>query len=186
MSIVKRVRTVFTGVAGTPWYSNMYFGGDVDDQAAVDGVATFWNGLLNFIDNDVAVLTQGEVTVITVETGVVAGLNSADPVSQNGQNAADPLPRATQLLLQLHTGEYVGGREIRGKVFLPGFCEDNTTGGVFNGAAVAAANAAAEGLRDNGVFNDGWVVYSRKNNRIDTVDTATASAKPAILRSRRD
>lgn len=186
MSIVKRVRTVFTGVAGTPWYSNLYFLGSVDNQSAVDRVATFWNGMLLMIDNDVVVTTEGEVTSITVETGVVAGLDSVDPVVQSGQNPVDPLPYSNQLLLALHTGEYVAGREVRGRCFVPGLCEDNTTGGSFNGAAVAMANTAAENLRSAGLANNDWVVYSRKNHRIDNIDSAVAARKPAVLRSRRD
>ena len=55
MATLARVRTIFTGPAGSPWYSNLYFDAATGTaQNAADAAAPFWGAVDNLKKSTVA------------------------------------------------------------------------------------------------------------------------------------
>nr|CRY97409.1 hypothetical protein [uncultured prokaryote] len=185
---VGRVRTVMTGVAGAPYYSNMYFdilggGTSFDAEPLITGVQTFWQTINGALTEPLVGTVDGVVQVYDEVTGNAIGAQSTTNETFVGSATAGGLPKATQGLIELRTGMYAGGREIRGKVFIP------SLGSVVNDGSLPKASyltqwvGAAETLRDAGL---GWCVWSRKNGVSPLVLNINAYQNFAVLRSRRD
>lgn len=198
---VARVRTVFTGVAGAPYYNNLYFENvnDLSDaQAAVDLVDSAWStlnsvlagALIGNIESEVPIIDipSGNITLVWATTGGVV-----DPTS-----AAEPLPWASQGLLRLSTNTFLGGRRVRGRVFIPGFTEAAQDAGIPSATTqTAIANMGATLIAPT---EPTLVVYSRprpadpdadppvaaRDGFASVVEGTTAWNKWAVLRSRRD
>lgn len=185
MPIMGRIRTVFTGVAGTPWYSNIYVLGTEDDAAAqVDAVGEFWATVSALMTGVVDWTVEGDVAQIDSATGDLVGVTSETPVSGSGTNAGDPLPYANQALVNWSTSVFAGGRNIKGKTFIPALCEDSNSVGTLlsasDGVITDAANALVAAL------NGSMVIYSPTNALAAEVTGASVPSKFAVLRSRRD
>lgn len=201
MPEIGRVRTVFTGVAGSPYYSNLYFLGlaiGADAQAAVDNVDVFWTslasvmniGLVGEIEAEVPVLddTTGEIVSVFTTTGGVV-----DPTSADGA-----LPWATQGLVRLATSGFIEGRRVRGRINIPGLGEASSDGGAPGTSIKASMQAAIDGLVD--ATDSTLVVWSRPKPVVPPTDpptydrlgssyvvtSASVWDKWAQLRSRRD
>jgi hypothetical protein len=132
MSLV-RVQTIWTGVAGSPYYTNLYALGPLSNNNGSD-MATAWRtflqslsgtlaaGLVATIDNEVLEFdeTNGNVTG--------AGNTIQSPVSFTA--TGDQLPHSNQLLIRWSTNGIVHNRRVRGRTFLPGAVESqNSSGG---------------------------------------------------------
>lgn len=181
-----RVRTVFTGVAGTPWYSNLYY----DDQdpggpeGAVEATRAFWARITTLISDLVSWTVEGDVAAISPGTGQIENMFTVPSQAGSGSDAAQPLPWATQGLARLETGAYFGGRRIRGRVFIPGPTEDESAIGVPAPSYGTLLNTAITELI--GSTDASLVVYSRKNFIQTPVVAGGAAPYWAVLRSRRD
>lgn len=187
MATITRVRTVFTGVAGTPWYSNQHFAGTSDSQDYTELIGDFWDQVGGSMYAAVSWSTDAFVTFIDTETGQPTGTEGVAARSGQCSGAGAPLPFANQMLINLRTGIYRGGREVRGKLFVPGLVEGSVAGGSFSGGFANAVTAAADEIRQAPVIaDDFWLVYSPKNKAAYPVTSNAASTKPAVLRSRRD
>lgn len=188
MPTISRIRTVFTGVAGTPWYSNLYIDGDGEQsEAAVEAVGEFWDAVGTVIVSQVQWEVEGEVAQIDTVSGNITGITSVDSVESAGVAGFDPLPFATQALLRLRTGEYVGGREVRGRLNIPGLLEANNAGGRPDSNLRNLINDAADQyLLGGDGLNGALVVWSRKNGTAPFVSSASCWTEWAVLRSRRD
>lgn len=178
-----RITTEWTGPPGTPWYSTHVavknFSADAGDYGAL--VVAFWEVLDGQMFNAIDGRVLETVDVFESDTGATVGVESWDGADISPSSADNPLPYATQGLLQLRTGVYVGGREIRGRMFLPGFTEDNNTTGVPNSALMGVMSSAGALLE-----NQGFYVYSPTQNVCEQITSATPWNKWAVLRSRRD
>lgn len=181
-----RVRTVLTGVAGSPWYSNLHF----DDQAsggaqgAIDAVADFWEAMEPFMSVDVDWRVEAEVMAVSPGTGNVENVFTETAAQGSGLNDVDILPTASQALLRFRTGAYVGGREIRGRMFVPGFTEAVSEGGNPTSGFLNSLNTAGEALRSGAGHQ--LLVYSRTGLIASPVTSVSGAPFWAILRSRRD
>ncbi len=182
-----RVRTVFTGVPGTPWYSNMFFDIELGEiQLAADAVGAFWTDVASLMNNNVDWEVEDSVTVLNPENGEPVGVGSVTGDSGSGTGSGNMLARATQAYIIWNTGTWLGGRQIRGRTFLPGLvvgCSDGQ-GQVQPGVVLEIATAAAALLETPG--NPTLNVYSRKNGQSLPVISGQASNQFAVLRSRRD
>lgn len=182
-----RVRTVFAGVPGTLWYSNFFFNaiGDAFNVSAVHtDTATFWSSIASRLGTPITWSVEGEVAEIDPATGDVQTIWATTPTAGVGSGGSDLLPPVCQGLIRLHTGQFVGGREIRGRCNVPGPVEFASEGaGTPTAAYVAALNSAATTLADS---TQGWGVWSRKNGEIAEISTVSTWTKWAILTSRRD
>lgn len=178
-----RVRTVFTGVAGTPYYSNLYFAGPSGADVAVEAVGAFWDVYGLSMVNELSWTVEGAVAVMDVATGEITGYENVDPVTGDGSSTGEMLPRASQALIHLHTGVYRGGREVRGRIFIPALDIAVDDDGQVASTIVTGTPGVVEDLIND---SPGWGVWSRKNGRLEDVLSGAMWAEFAMLRSRRD
>jgi len=180
-----RITTEWNGVQGSPYYTNMFFDGTLEAEAdaAATAVGVFWTAIQDQIDTALEGEVLAEHAVIDPTTGQVTDLFIGTPVTINCSNAGAALPPATQGLIRWRTGIYVGGREVRGRTFVPSPTEtSNDAPGVPSAAYIADLQPAADTL----VSSSGLVVWSRANGQIAVVTGAQVWQQWASMRSRRD
>lgn len=190
MATLWRQRTVWTGVAGAPYYST-FITEDPGADSQREDMADFWNALGGLIDNNVTWTVEGTSYEFDEVSGEVVSIeNVTDDISGMGTAGGQALPRATQALVQWRTGVYIAGRELRGRLFLPCFVEDASNDGVLDGTAKSAIEDALDILLgiDLGTqgFNGSLSVWSRTHGTHETVQSFSVSDQFAVLRSRRD
>lgn len=183
-----RVRTIFTGVQGAPYYSNLYFTGDtlLDAQEAHAKVATFWNNARTHIRAGTSITIQGDVPEIDPATGDITVMHAVTPVNWLGTDSGEMLPPATQALVQFKTGSYVGGRQIRGRMFIPAQMESDNVAGLLGSGYITFLNGLLTTLLVPTASGAQPVVWSRTHGVDPIVTSATTWLQWAVLRSRRD
>lgn len=182
-----RITTEFTGpmVAGGG-VNYLYFdqGGGTSADAH-SAVVAFWNAVKGLITSGTNMTVLGEIDIVDNVTGDIEGQESTDQVIVVGTAAGNPLPPNTQGLIRWRTGVYVGGREIRGRTFVPALTSNsNSAGGVPASTTVSTLTTAAGSLY--GDPDSELVVWSKTHGQFATVTSASVWSKFATLRSRRD
>jgi len=196
--VFMRVRTVFTGVAGAPFYNNLYF--DAPDtlagaQGAVDLVDTAWTTLTSIMAGSLFGTTEADVPVIDIPSGQMIGSYATSPGVIDPTSAAEPLPWATQGLVRLSTADFINGRQVRGRIYVPGLTEASQSTGQPNSSTIASlANMAAVLVASTAAD---LFIYSRPHPDPDDPDVTIDGVASlvtggsgwdqfAVLRSRRD
>jgi hypothetical protein len=188
MTNLIRIRTVWTGVAGAPYYTNLYYTdtGSVGDAIAAQGriANELQNRLTGFIGGMIATV-QGQIPVISDVSGqIVSEYNISDHVI-TFTGSGEQLPRQVQGLITWDTGSFVAGRRLRGRTFWPGAMEtQNSPGGVPSTAYVAQLNGIALNLLGNP--GPPARVFSRTHLTSAVITAGNAWSQWANLRSRRD
>lgn len=186
MSNIWRVRTIINGGSGASQLATHYFdqaaGGTA--QAAANAVRSFWDSLKNNLHSSYTFQVDQAVEDIDVATGQPTGLTAVTAAVVTGADSSDPLPWATQGLAEWRTGVYLGGREIRGRTFIPGNVEENNVLGVPKAIFVAQITTSATTLASDPLSS--LCVYSTKKRAIGVVTAGQGWDKWAVLRSRRD
>lgn len=125
MSLV-RVQTMWTGVAGSPYYTNLYAIGPATTNNGQD-LATAWHtylvSLATFLRSPMVATIDAEILEFDETTGIVTGANSTIQGPVSFTNLTDPLPPANQALLQWTTNGIVHNRRVRGRTNIPGVME---------------------------------------------------------------
>ena len=184
MALLYRVVTRFTGPPGAPYFNTTYW----DDLALSDAsnaagqVAAWWSEIAPGLRDDMDIAIEPEVAHVESTTGEVIGVSVVSAAVTQPTNTADPLPLASQGLMRLRTGSYTGGRELRGRMFIPGMTEGQTTDGRLTTATVDSLNASAAAE----LVVPGLVVYSPTHHVFAAVTAGSMWQDLAILRSRRD
>ena len=188
MTILRRVRTVATGVAGTPWYSNFHFTWvSGTEQDHLDLISNWWSAIVAQLDNTVTWNTEDDMALIDDATGNITGVETGTGSAVVGAETANALPPANQGLVHWFTSSFVGGRQLRGRTFIPGMCVDQTTSvGALQPATRTDFAAAADDLIANSSTPGPFRVLSRTNGTSAVVDTASVPSFVAVMRSRRD
>lgn len=146
MSLV-RVQTTWTGVAGSPYYTNLYAIGPSSTNNGND-LADAWRTFLvaqtSFLSTGMVATIDPELLEFDETTGNVTGTGSTiqAPVSFTG--TGDVLPRSNQLLIRLTTDGIVHNRRVKGRINLPGHLEANNNADGTPG--VALTNSVATGI----------------------------------------
>lgn len=176
------------GVAGTPWYTNMYFslvGGS--GQAVVDAVQTFWTSWAASLDNSNIITIEGDTALVDDVTGNITGIDSVTTRTVTPTGATSALPPANQLVMNSFTSTFIGGRQLRGRTYIPGLLQSAADG---NGAVVAAIRTAVvthgTSLITNTAGPGPFRIWSRQNGVSAVVNAVTSPTKFGVLRSRRD
>lgn len=180
-----RVRTSATGIQGGNWVSTMYFNSAAGTPAqAHAAVVAFWTAVKTQVSTNVQMVTEGDVFTIDSATGNTLAVTAVAPVATLGTAAGTPIAAASQGLVRLLTGVYVGGRQIRGRLFVWG----PITSALLNGGSSVAYRAAIDAACATLVAtaNADWVVYSRKNGVFSTITSAVTWTDLGVMRSRRD
>jgi hypothetical protein len=185
VDLMLRIRVAWGNITNGPAVSTFYTTGSVQSDAntATTAVASLMTSLQPYIVSGGNWTLQTSVEVIDPSTGQVTGLLTSPATTGNGSDANDLLPFAAQGLVQLHTGVIINGRELVGRVFLPGATEQRNTNGAPNSTYRAAISGAFQTYASNLV---NAVVYSRTHQQMHNIVTVTSSPKWAILTSRRD
>jgi hypothetical protein len=147
-------------------------------------VATFWQSVRNYMSTTLSYTVDGQVDTIDPASGLTVGTSSVASVSQVGADPGDPLPPYVQALIRLRTGVYNGGREVRGRIFIPGMVETSNLNGVPVAAMITAYNGYAATLASTPTAI--LSVYSKTKGVEETVSSTSTWTKWAMLRSRRD
>lgn len=178
-----RVRTSISAAFGGPQLSTHYFPGTGSSDAATAAAAVraFWDALKGKIGTAWSLDVQNDVVELDPATGQPTAVHNTETALVTGTGTGDALPYATQGLVQWRTGVYVGGREIRGRTFIPGPLEaDNAVGFPLTAytslLTTAAGNLASAGL----------AVYSYTHRQFADVSSGVGWTNWASLRSRRD
>jgi hypothetical protein len=181
-----RVTTVFSGPLVVGGGINQFYFDEAGGSAAAAHAAAraFWTAANDVMSTQVSWTTEGEVEIVS-ETGAITGVESTDPFTSNGSATGDPLPVATQGLIRWRTGVFLGGRELRGRTFIPGVTEGlNGTDGRPNSGALIEMNQAVTAML--GAASSEFRIFSRTKNASATVVSGSAWTQWATLRSRRD
>jgi len=187
MPTILRVTTVFTGAPVQGGGVNqLYFlpvGVDVFETAQTAAV-DFWEDLKADIDSDIGLTVKGEVESIDEATGSITDVTDVGDYVTAGTSSGEMLPPVIQGLLRFRTPEFISGRRLRGRVFIPGMAEGNSDGGVPGSGFLGRLQGAGDTLVANG--DAGFGIYSRTHHTFRAADSASAWSKWAELRSRRD
>lgn len=182
-----RVRSTLTGVAGSPYYTNLYFGGVADTpaaQAAADAVEAFWTDLAPWMANDVTTVVESAVAVLDEPTGQPVNVLTTTTSPVVGTNTGEILPLATQGLIRWNTGQFLNGRQVIGRTFIPVPTETSSLDGQPTSAYRDGIELAASNLLEAPSAN--FVIYSRTGGADYPALEAIPWVKWAVLRSRRD
>lgn len=181
-----RVSTTIVGPAASGGgYNELYFAATGGDAAAAhDAAADFWEavGVLALSTNTFT--TLGDVETVDEITGNITGVTSVTPRVKVGQNTGDPVPKSTNALIRLRTGNFEGGREVRGRIFVPGLTEGQSDAGGLLASTRTALQTAADAMRTHA--GSTLVVYSRTHHKYASVASCNVWSEWAVLRSRRD
>lgn len=181
-----RCEVTVTGVAGGPNYLVGYFdaAGGTALQASQDWF-TFCSAAATSIPSGVIVALNNVVTLVDPVSGSPTGTVGVSPASITGTSTADFLPRYVQGLVRWRTGEYIGGREIRGRTNIPLRPESiNTAAGTPDPAFLTSQDTKAAALIASATST--LVVWSKKNGSWSIVTSGGTWNQWSVLRSRRD
>jgi hypothetical protein len=178
-----RVRTVWTGIAGTPFLTTTYFDASAyASSAAVTNMAAFWDAIPTHININLDWQVQGDVDIVDPVTGQITAIESNTPESGSGSSSLEVLSLGTCGLINLRTGVYVAGREIRGKLYVPGPTEGSSIQGTPGAAYASALQTAFDTLQSPS--GPQLVVYSPKNARWEPVAAPVVSSYWARITTR--
>jgi hypothetical protein len=181
-----RVRVNLTGGAAigggvSTFYYSETFG---TPQLAADVTGAFWNSIEPVCHPAVVWATDAVVETVDEVSGAITAATGTTPSTGVGSGGVEPLPWQNQGLLQLRTGVYVSGKEIRGRLFIPGAMSTAASAAVPTTAYKTAIETAATTL--NGVAAPVWGVWSKTRGQWAPISATAMWTKFAVLRSRRD
>jgi hypothetical protein len=182
-----RVRLNWTGPAAG--FSILHFDGSVATpglaQDAADAAALWWDDINALFASAQAMRVDPEVLEVNVTTGQTIGVTTVTSTALAGTGGAAQVPQASMVLVQWRTGNFVGGREIRGRTFVPGLILNAlSAAGEVSSATLAIMNAASQTLADTPSPSFG--VYSPTNSAFATVGSVSTWSELAVMRSRRE
>jgi hypothetical protein len=186
MATANRVRVTWTGVAGTPYYSNFFsLAGAVAPSVAHAAVAAMLTTLKPLYVTALSALVEGDVAIIDGPTNQTIGVATVAPATIPGSGGASLAPPATQGLVRLLTSSFSGGRQVRGRFSMPGLSSGAiTAAGTPTAGYVAGLNAAWATYLT--ALGPAACVFSRKNGTFVPITAASTWTQFSVLRSRRD
>jgi hypothetical protein len=181
-----RVTTTFSGLTGAPFSNVLHFGGlDITDAGdAVAAAGAFWGAIDAIMVTECTWAVSADVEVIDPPTGNLLEVLNATAVTGGGGTTSAQLPGAVQGLIRWRTGQIVGGRELRGRTFVPGLAVAVNSDGTVQTGHAATIKSAADALIAVGTPPFG--IYSRTHGQLEPVVSSSVWSQFAVLRSRRD
>nr|CRY97448.1 hypothetical protein [uncultured prokaryote] len=185
MGLMHRVRTVWTGVPGSPAYTNLYAVlGDGTPGEFHDAVSSMIGSLSSVVDQDVTWTVESEIPVIDTVTGEVQSVEAVVPTTGTGETHDGLLPPATSILMKWRTGVFLAGRQIQGRTYLPYIGANvSADGNVYPASITSVRNAMSVYVT---ALDGQAVVWSRKNGVAVPINSWDCWNKFAVMRSRRD
>ena len=193
MPEIYRVATEWTGFAGSPGLTQMYFeasSGPLTSEAsaAVANVRTFWNSISDRIPPVVSLQVQASVECFDVASGAPITVLNATPAAVVTGTSTGDFATPAGGLIQWRTGQVIGRRFLSGRTFLVplgGTTYDAL--GTLDDACIADLLAAANVLIAASPSLDVWHKPVNQTGGIAShVVSAVVPDRAAVLRSRRD
>lgn len=185
MAVMYRIKTEFTGLPGMPGLNQLYFAASGGAPGSAHAQAfQFWDAVSAVQNADLLFNVLAEVEHVESTNGQIVEVSQSTAASGRGTVNTEALPFATQGLIRARTGAFLGGREVRGKIFVPGLSENSSTLGQMANTTETVLQNAVDGLI--GATTASWGIYSRVNGVIQPVTAASVWNQFAVLRSRRD
>lgn len=202
MADLYRVECELTGFAGAPGFNTWFFSAVTQDAATADAITTaldtFYTAVRTFLQDDVIVTVPNDLLVIDDSDGQPQAIQggTAGPASIAG-NGPEDLAHFTQAKLQLRTGTFVDGRELRGGPFLGPWGGTISAEGNIGTTAQTTITSALDTLRAGiGLAGAPLVIWRRPKPATETepavpgtnaaVTTVGVWNRPAVQRRRRD
>lgn len=180
------VKTTFSGGPSGDWLSQFHIdrllGGGVQDS--IDIVRDFWNALSGVISSSVTYHIDGAVEIVDPVTGKPTGIDQGTTRTNVFTAPTDSLPWQTQALIYWNTGSWIGGRQVRGRTFIPGMVEMNNNGdGSMGSSLLTTLGTAATVLSNATTCTPG--IYSRKHTNTYPIVSHTVIGHWSVMRTRR-
>lgn len=183
-----RIRILYSGTpVNGPAISTFHWQSEVQEaQDAVDSLSAVYDEWIDSMVAQLSITVDSEADILNPATGEVTGIAAVTPWTKTGGvGSASALPNAVMALVRWRTGVFIGGKEVRGRTFLPGFASGFVTAdGNVPAGQLTSLNAGATIWRDAG--DNASVVYSRTHGVAHPIVSASAWNEYATLRSRRD
>ena len=185
MALIRRVRVVWTGVAGSPAYSNFYFlNSEGDAQGYITPVGAFIASCVQYVHSSVTATVQPEVPLIDSVTGDITGTLLGTSVIHQGARTDEIIPPINNLLVRWNTQQFNGGRRIKGRMFVPYPTQLLNADGKVETSSRNGLLAAAQTFVN--ATGPEFVIWSRTTGAVAPVTQASVWDQFAALRSRRD
>lgn len=186
MALLNRYQLDVLGLVGGPGLMTYTIDPAITENSAqdfVDAVKAFIGVFDLFTTTAITYSGFAYVEGFDSVTGTVSGQEPVVPFTEAGDDSTAALPPVTQALVTWSTGVWLNGRQLKGRTFIPGLCEDsNEPGGVLQTGVGSTIQTGANAL----VSAAGLVVWSRTHGTFEPVATAQVSSKWAYLSGRRD
>lgn len=180
-----KVTQVCTGVAGTPYYITGYFDAVAGTaQQAADAWRNLLGTTTTIYRSGLSFSAIATVDELDPATGNLVGQASVTVASLAFIGGTDALPAATSLLLRWRTGQYQGGKEIRGRTNIPGLPTSAGSLGLPSSTTISGFQTRQTAML--ALANAHHVVYSPKNSAAALTTSGSPWGQWAVLRSRRD
>jgi hypothetical protein len=184
VSNLKRISVLYTGLEGLPGTNTIY--GHEDGVSAADqvtAVRNFFGAIAGSLKSGLSIQINSVVEIVDSTNGEITGTDDTSAGGTvNGASSQQLLPLTTQALVQLRTGTFFTGRELRGRFFIPGWCETENDAGKPTSGALGLVNTALDTL----VGSANLAVFSPTKFQWASVSSAQMWSEWAVLRSRRD
>lgn len=179
-----RVQVVTSNFPGGPGYNTLYTAtNDPADVAAwIVSVNTFLAGMASLCTNTTNITRSGTIEEFDPVTGQTTGVDNIAPNSFNGTGTNLHEVAGSCLVLQLRTGQFINGREVRGRLYWSGLFAMADG----NGAVPQAQLTDAAGALGDYTGTSFAAVYSRTHGTLRTVTGQGVWNKFGLMRSRRD
>lgn len=124
-----------------------------------------------------------EVEEVDPATGNITGVVTITSINRTGNVNTAPVPQAAQALFRWRTGFYSGGREVRGRTFVPGLALANSSAsGELASATVATLQTAGTTL----LADSGFGIWSPARATFQVATACSVWNEFAVMRGRRD
>ncbi len=178
-----RVRIDHTGPC--QGFNILHFAGDLEGsyaQDTADAVAVFLEAIDVGVRNSQTMRVDPEIAQVNIATGQIEAVETVTTAPVVGEAVDEGVPQAANLLLRWRTGLFSGGREVRGRTFLPGFSIlQNTATGEVEQDTINFMNAAGETL----LANSDLGIYSPTKSLFAEATSVSCWNEWAVMRSRR-
>jgi hypothetical protein len=187
MAQLYEVQTVWSGVAGSPYYTTArgLLTGGTTPQEMADAMEDFLIAIAPVTDARLVAVINNEVRVIESTDGETQAVLTISGATKTMTGSGDPLPSLAQLLVRYQTGVFTSGRQIRGRWFIPGQLEANNTSVGLPSAGLVTGVDTAAGAFVTACAGD-FVIYSPTHRVYASVQGASVAGDWSFLRSRRD
>jgi hypothetical protein len=200
MPEIARVKVNWTGFAGAPGYTNLYFaasGGGGMSQAVADNAIsradTFLNVWQSKLPPSVSYICDPTVEAINDSNGQLGQFFNTAPFQRGNGSGTGNYSAASGAVVNWYTDGVRNGRRVRGRSFMVPFAGSALgSNGTLDDASLPALRAAATALATPGANAARLIVWCRPTAPAATdgisfdVTSATIPDKVAVLRSRRD